>query len=165
MIVWKAVKLYEGFYEVSNQGNVRNVKSRKTLRHATDRYGYFFVCLCKNGKKKCIRIHRLVAIAFIPNPLSLETVDHIDNNPKNNHHKNLQWMTRKENTRKSLLGKVGSSNNAAKLSEDQAVELLTLRNNGWTYKALSARYKIGKSTVGNIVRGTTWKHLNRRLLE
>ena len=57
------------------------------------------VNLCKDNKlKKCL-IHRLVASAFIPNPLNLSDVNHRDENPSNNHVSNLEWMSHKENCR------------------------------------------------------------------
>lgn len=75
---WKAVVGYEG-YEVSNLGRVRrfyqngNVKILKCKKAKT---GYLYVHLCKNGKEKYCRLHRLVAIAFIPNPQNLPCINH-----------------------------------------------------------------------------------------
>jgi hypothetical protein len=68
--VWKDIKNYEGLYEVSNFGNVRSLKYGKIkyLKPAKNKGGYYFVILCKNGKTKNFRIHRLVANAFIENP-------------------------------------------------------------------------------------------------
>lgn len=68
----------------------------KFLKPKTDRYGYQVITLSKNGYRKSFSIHRLVAIAFLPNPYNKPTVNHIDGNKKNNNVKNLEWATQKE---------------------------------------------------------------------
>ena len=104
---WKAVVGYEGLYEVSSHGNVRSIKRDIILKLVKNKKtGYLNVTLCKDGKAKCFRIHRLVAIAFIPNPDNKETVNHIDEDKTNNHVCNLEWNTHKENTRHSKCKKV-----------------------------------------------------------
>ena len=103
---WKAVVGYEGIYEVSNYGKVRNVKTGRILKLGKSKNGYLRVGLHKNGKQKYFLVHRLVAIAFIPNPDNKETVNHIDEDKTNNHVCNLEWMTQKENTRHSKCKKV-----------------------------------------------------------
>ena len=100
--VWKAIDGYEGLYEVSNTGLVRslnfnNTSRAKLLKPRKRQDGYLSVNLCKNGKHKSIMIHRLVASAFIQNPLNLETVNHKDENRANNTVSNLEWLSRKDN--------------------------------------------------------------------
>ena len=92
---WLPVEGYDGYYEVSNRGEVRTKK--KTLRKHAMSNGYFNVSLFKNGKYKAIGIHRLVAIAFIPNPDNLPQVNHKDGNKHNNEVSNLEWATCSEN--------------------------------------------------------------------
>lgn len=58
---------------------------------------YLSVKLCDNGKEKTVTVHRLVALAFIPNPGNLATVNHKDGNKQNNNVENLEWMTQGEN--------------------------------------------------------------------
>lgn len=85
-------------YEVSNEGgHVRNSKTGNILKAQKNGDGYFQVVLCKDGKVKCFRIHRLVATVWIPNPHNYETVDHIDHNRQNNDVSNLRWLPRSEN--------------------------------------------------------------------
>lgn len=79
-------------YSVSRLGNVRNDKTGRILKPGITR-GYLRVCLCKNGEHKNYRVHRLVAEAFIPNPLGLPQVNHIDENKLNNRAENLEWCT------------------------------------------------------------------------
>lgn len=86
-----------GKYEVSNNGNVRNSKTGRVLSQQTDKCGYRVVCLCENNKRHMIKVHRLVAQAFIPNDDNKPQIDHIDGNKENNVSTNLRWATPKEN--------------------------------------------------------------------
>lgn len=98
-MIWKEISGYEGIYEVSDTGLVRSLKfdKAKILKPQNNGWGYLHVRLCKNGKAKITKIHRLVAEAFLPNPLSLETVNHIDEDKTNNNVSNLEWMSRTDN--------------------------------------------------------------------
>ena len=83
-------------YKISNFGRVKNNKNR-ILKIGTHRDGYKQICLRKNKKQYTRKIHRLVAIAFIPNPDNKPVVNHIDEDKTNNRVDNLEWMTIKEN--------------------------------------------------------------------
>lgn len=90
------VKGYEALYAVDEAGNVLSKRTGKILKASTDKYGYEMVHL-RNGKNsRSGKVHRLVAIAFIPNPENKPTVDHIDGNKKDNHISNLRWATQSE---------------------------------------------------------------------
>lgn len=93
---WRSVIDYEGLYEVSSCGQIKSLRKGALLTpHKIN--GYYVVRLCKNGKMKNHKVHRLVAIAFIPNPENKAFVDHIDTNRSNNRVENLRWVTRQEN--------------------------------------------------------------------
>lgn len=94
---WRAVPGYEGLYEVSNMGNVRNVRRNTLLRLSKTNYGYIRVGLCKNGISTGFQVHRLVAQAFIPNPDNLPQINHLDEDKTNNNVDNLEWCTAKYN--------------------------------------------------------------------
>ena len=99
--VWKAVKDFEGLYEVSDKGNVRTLKwyggsKVKLLSQVENKRGYRQVNLC-NGKGNMRYVHRLVAEAFIPNPNNLPCINHKDENPRNNCVENLEWCDQKYN--------------------------------------------------------------------
>ena len=103
---WKAIAGYEGLYEVSDLGRVKslgNNKSRKEkiLKPRKNTRGYLNVDLCKDGHVKTVRIHRLIATTFIPNPNNLETINHKDEDKTNNTVSNLEWMSRGDNKRYS----------------------------------------------------------------
>lgn len=95
--IWKEVKDYEGYYEVSNFGKVRRCFTEKALKEQISNRGYCLVCLCRDNIKKTISVHKIVANAFIENPENKNTVNHIDFDKLNNHVSNLEWMTTKEN--------------------------------------------------------------------
>lgn len=82
-----------GLYEISSNGKVRNLKTRRMLRPGKDKCGYLHVSLSKNGKTKTLKIHRLVANAFIENFENLPQVNHKDGNKENNNVNNLEWVT------------------------------------------------------------------------
>ena len=86
--IWKDVPGFEGLYQVSSLGNVKslgNDKNRKDklLKPGNDR-GYKFVILSKDGTKRRLQVHRLVASAFIDNPNNLPVVNHKDEKKENN---------------------------------------------------------------------------------
>ena len=100
--IWKPVVGYEGLYEVSNLGNVKTLhyyggRRQKLMSLGKRSDGYLTVGLSKNGICKHYSVHRLVAIAFIPNPDNLEMVNHKDENKENNNADNLEWCTRSYN--------------------------------------------------------------------
>lgn len=105
--IWKPVVGYEGLYEVSNLGQVKSLgNTRKCsrfkgvvtiMRHDITKLNYHRISLRKDGKYKRFLVHRLVAIAFIPNPDNLPVVNHKDENPANNCVDNLEWCTHQYN--------------------------------------------------------------------
>ena len=90
------IKNYEGLYEVSEEGNIINLKKNKALRNvSTGRY--LVVLLYKNNKRKMYYVHRLVAEAFCENSEGKTQVNHKDLDRCNNHYSNLEWVSPKEN--------------------------------------------------------------------
>lgn len=95
--IWKDIKEYEGLYQVSNLGRVKRVETDRILKGQNNSTGYLRVRLYKNNIAYNMRVHRLVAEAFIPNPDNKPQVNHIDEDKTNNSLANLEWMTAKEN--------------------------------------------------------------------
>lgn len=97
---WKSIEGYEGMYKISNLGrciSFKSCKEGKIIKPIKCLNGYLEYQLNKNGKRKCYMAHRLVALAFIPNPYNKEQVNHKDENISNNNFENLEWVTPKEN--------------------------------------------------------------------
>lgn len=174
--VWKDVAGYEGFYKVSNRGNIYSVERKdsrgqrcggRMLKPKYGGKGYHQVNLHKNGVSKTKYVHRLVAEAFIPNPKGFLEVNHKDENKSNNESSNLEWCTRnynmnygtlKERTAQALSKKVKAINiktgevltfNSAKEAERKGY------GSGAVYMACRGVYKT--STGKMVGDGCTYK--------
>ena len=112
--IWKDIPNYKGYYQVSNLGRVKSLYrlverenhllpiNEKILKNCKSNGFYYHVQLSLNGTSKCIRVHTLVAMAFLghkPNDRKL-IVDHINNNQLDNRLENLQIITARENSSK-----------------------------------------------------------------
>ena len=97
--IWCPIKGFEGQYQVSDQGRVKSLKfdKERILKTGITTDGYLIVGLCKNGEHKWYSVHRLVALAFIPNPDNLPQVNHKDEDKDNNSVQNLEWCDQKYN--------------------------------------------------------------------
>lgn len=106
---WKPIPGYLDLYEISSFGRVRSLerfindrgcvylRKSKLLKLSKNKDGYLAVTLYKSGQRKTFKVHRLVAMAFIPNPDNLPMINHKDCNPANNTVENLEWCTQKYN--------------------------------------------------------------------
>lgn len=119
--VWKPIEGYEGYYEVSNAGRVRSVDRIVWRQNAENawkvslkgklialhlrRDGYPIVNLYKGHKSCGFAVHRLVAKAFVENPLNRPEVDHINTERTDNRACNLRWVNRSENNKNPITNK------------------------------------------------------------
>lgn len=120
--VWKDISGFEGLYQVSNLGRVKSCERIVNHRYGTrrvndkilslghDKDGYFMAILCKLGTKKTVKVHRLVADAFIKKVEGKNIINHIDSNKSNNLFLNLEWTSSTENSCHRYLNTKTTSN-------------------------------------------------------
>ena len=163
---WKPVSGYEGYYQVSNLGRVRNIKKRRGTRVGsildarTNHGGYVIVGLRgESGEYKDHRVHVLVAQAFIgPKPVGLD-VNHIDGNKENNKVSNLEYVTRSENLRHALLNGLTPRRIRANPNKVKATRIL-LADGTMTQKEIGEALDLGQTTISNIGSGKTWGYVD-----
>jgi len=154
-------------YEVSSYGRVRRCRdgigsvAGRELKQFPNRLGYKTVYLYVNRQRIIRRSHRLVAIAFIPNPESKEDVAHIDGSRGNNHVSNLRWSTHRENMldkfQHGTMGvSKGARNGKSKLTDDAVRNIRSSHESG---VALSRLYGVTRSVISDVRRGRIWVHV------
>jgi NUMOD4 motif/HNH endonuclease len=165
---WKPIKDYEDRYMVSEKGDIISLKrdcgmgSRKEERprKQTVTRGYATCGLSKNKIIKHHLVHRLVAVAFIPNPKKLPQINHKDGDKTNNEVSNLEWCDRSHNqvhARKNGL-QGGERTNTAKLNK-RCVKAIRYIYPKLTTRELAKAFGIGQSTISKIIRKEYWKYV------
>jgi hypothetical protein len=183
--IWKDIVGYEGYYQVSNLGNVRSLpkvitqksngggfheqrRQGKVLVPVKNSKGYYRVMLHMPGGFKRFFVHRLVAEYFIPNRDNKPVVNHIDSNPLNNHVSNLEWVTHKENSRHAVdNGRFanipkGEDTPQSKLKETDVRWILDNAVKGdkeLGFKALARKFGVTPQHIGQIVSKKKWGHI------
>ena len=89
----------EGFpnYHITKEGDVFNLKTGRKMKPVLRDDGYIVFCLSNNSKQKVLKQHRMLAIAYLPNPDGKPHINHIDSDRSNNELSNLEWVTHREN--------------------------------------------------------------------
>lgn len=162
---WRSINMYEGKYEISSLGRVRSISSSrgKILKQGINKGGYLHVGLFHKGFASTQKIHRLVAIAFLPNSNFYIAVNHVDGDKKNNCVSNLEWCTNSENTIHAfkiglMKGLKGSNNPMSKLTEVEVREIrLLYSTNKFTLLELGSRYNVKYNTISRIINYKVYK--------
>jgi hypothetical protein len=177
--IFKNVKGYEGIYQVSNLGNVKSLnyhrgKKEKILKPGMDLGGYLILTLCKNRKRENKTLHRLVAIAFIPNPENKATVNHINGVKTDNCVSNLEWNTYSENhlhahktglmDSKHCTGingcNSGEKSHLTKLNKYKVMEIKDLlKSKLFTQKQISEFYNCSRTNISSIKTKKAWGYI------
>lgn len=155
--IWRDIKGYEELYQVSNFGNVKSLsfrnnrsnKKRERIigKNYSKRTKRLYVDLYKDGIRKHITIHRLVAEAFVPNPNGYQIINHIDGDATNNKASNLEWCTPSYNNL-----------HAYKLGLSKPTTKPIIRNDGRTYMSTYEAARdmgISVSSVRDNLKGRT----------
>lgn len=106
---WIQIKGYENLYEINKQGEIRSLHKRNFgifISRRIDRAGYYTVRLSKNGRTSTAFLHKLLGIAFLPNPDNKKFINHIDGNKLNFKLSNLEWCTASENMKHAYQSKL-----------------------------------------------------------
>lgn len=174
-MVWKAVVGYEGLYEVSDRGEVRSLDRWVPNRHGTrswrrgaimrqvllNKSGYPAVGLSKDGVQSLVKVHVLVAEAFIgPRPEGYVT-RHLDGDPTNNRKSNIRWGTWQENSDdRTRHGRVPFGE-ACKMSKLTATKVRRIRRMlvVHTNAFIAAKTGMSNQQISNIKLGKSWAHL------
>ena len=146
-----AVKGFEGLYEVDVQGNVYSLISHRFIDSGLTTKKYKRVCLTANGKHTYHHVHRLVAEAFIPNPLNLPQVNHKDGNKLNNVVGNLEWCSASKNMKHSY----DTGLHFRKLSPDDIHFILNHyvpRDKEFGTRALSRRFNVSQTAICQVLK-------------
>jgi hypothetical protein len=173
MIEWRSVEEFDGYYEISSNGEVKSlgrwVKGKGNSQQWRDgriltpikdtKNGYFQVGLCIDRKISTRFVHRLLGIAFIPNPLNLPQINHKDGNKNNNDLNNLEWCTHQENIKHSrdVLKKcIGEDNGNAKLTNEQVKEIRKIEG---TLKYKANKYNVSISCIHRVMTGEVYPNV------
>lgn len=174
---WKAIKNYEGYYQISNYGNVMSLdrtyidtinrvvfrKGKEQKKHI--RKNYYSVWLNKDNKSTPFSIHRLVANHFLNNIYNNPYVNHKDGNKLHNHISNLEWCTAKENTNHAIENNLivfgcGENSKNVKLKEHQIFYIL---KSNLTQQELANEFNVSRSNISAIKRGKSWSKFAKTL--
>lgn len=159
---YKELKEFPG-YLIYNTGKIYSLKINRFLKQTDDKHGYLQVTLYKGTKKSrtTIKVHILVAKAFISNPDHYTEINHIDCNKYNNNVTNLEWCSREYNMQEA------GRNNCNKesylhspLTEDMVKYIPELLKLGFSINLISKLYKVSLTTIRSIVGKRSWKYLN-----
>lgn len=156
-------------YEVSNLGRVRRAGSARPLAPGVSPKGYELVCLCRDGQCKSVRVHVLVAAAFLgPRPRGYH-INHKDANPRHNAATNLEYVTPRENIRDVVARRGrfttaerqvrGESCASARLNDDGVRALRHRHAAGATIRDLAREAGLSQTAVREAIHGGTWQHI------
>lgn len=165
MTEWRAIPGYEGLYEVSSSGEVRSARNSTNSRAGVllkpqRRAKYLGVTLCKDGRRTSHCVHRLVALAFLGDPIGRD-VNHKNADRADNRLENLEYCSKSENERhkRAMLAATPGKGTCAKLEANEVALMRKLRDEGWTYKQLSERFGVCLSNAHAVCSRQTWRSM------
>lgn len=160
--LWKDVEGYEGLYMISNLGRVKSLHGSGRILKQSGTI-YLHVSFNKNGVQKGFLVHRLVGLAFIPNPDGKPEINHKDGDKHNNSVDNLEWVTPQENQLHSIRTGLKEHGENAANNKLTAFEVAEIRKRyvpnkrGCGCRTLAKQYGVNSGTIWNIVNGKYWR--------
>lgn len=163
---WRPIEGYDGYYEVSDEGRIKSHvpwrgSIERIMSHGINGGGYPHVTLWKNGFKKSMDVHRLVANAFVEKTESKTIVNHIDGVKTNNRAINLEWCTYSENLIHSInmgFHPSGERSNLSKLTNHDVIQIRYLEGY-FTQHTLAAMYGVSRQLIGQIHNYSIWNYI------
>jgi hypothetical protein len=149
-------------YFVTESGKVWSSKCQRFLRHKLSKIVYPRVSLCVNGVVTDYYVHRLVAQAYVPNPLGLNEINHKNGIKTDPHYLNLEWCTTQHNSRHAVehgFIQKGEEASGAKLTEAQVLDIRRRIASREVQARIAERYGMSPTTITDIKNGKSWRHL------
>lgn len=163
MVEWKTIPGFDGRYEISDCGQLRSYarsKEPRQLRQTLNKFGYFYVNLRGlDGKAHYRPVSALVLLAFMGEPNDGVEAAHVDGNKTNNFLSNLVWKTPLENDKdkdKHGTRLMGEKCPWSKLTKEQVMSAVAMRNSGMYYKDIAKNLGVAYSTAYAILTGRMW---------
>lgn len=167
---------YEGFYQITKSGIIKSLpkllkaklgstalRKEKNLRGNLGKNGYRITCFTKDGIKKYLKVHRLLAITFIPNPDNLPHINHINGIKTDNNLENLEWITLENNAHHAreigLYRGLNGEQNTMAILTDEIVKEIYENKCSHSIKELAQKYKVTRSNITCIRNGNSWSHI------
>lgn len=178
MEIWKGIKGYEQYYQVSNLGRVRTISrlikrngkgdfilKARILKQQVSTKGYWNVRVCVDSVQKTLSVHRQIGFAFIPNPENKPQINHKNTIKSDNSITNLEWVTNAENQAHAIrMGitkdkSLGEKNGRATLTESDVRDIRYAIYKGVARKFLPQVYNLKYTTICKVVTGELWGHV------
>ena len=177
--VWKSTYIFPDRYAISNKGNLKVLPyikktcnlggymeyttKERAMSPTLDSSGYLQTSLSQDRSKKCVKIAKLVAMAFVEGYEDGKQVNHIDGNKTNNHFSNLEWVTPQENVRHSydtgLACNKGVRHPRHVLNDEIVVKILDLYSQGNGPTSIAKCLGLNYHTVWKVVKRINWSHV------
>jgi hypothetical protein len=175
----KDIPGFEGRYQITENGRIyslpktsrfgRNASITRGgiwLRQYPMKRGHMRVYLSDGSRKKPLLTHRLVALAFLPNPDGLPQVNHLDGNPANNHKNNLEWCDASGNAKHAIStgltktpDQTGVNNSQSKLNDSSVRKIRQRFNAGQARSKIASDLGLNYYTIRDVVSGKRWAHI------
>lgn len=175
MEIWKKIPDFNPIYEASNLGNIRRLEAVYTRtmhgKPLTQKLPYRLLSLATITHKGYIQVrfngriymaHRVIGLAFIPNPKNLPQINHKNGIKTDNRAENLEWCTNQENRDHMVANKrhaYGSKSGVAKLTEEDIPKIRELLNSGMSRAKVGKIFNVSAGAIQPIHEGKHWKHV------